>query len=438
MKNKLFVISIDAMVREDVPYMETKPNFSRLMKDRAEVTRVTTVYPALTYPAHASIMTGCRPGKHGIIHNSPMKTVEDGITHFYRHTKNVKTEDVFAAAKRAGCSTAAVFWPITAFNPNIDHNINENFLFYPGELEHAEEVYARDGSDEAALRAVRENLHRLPTDRGAWKIDKASTMDDFLTGCTCSLIRNEKPDFLMVHNCIVDSCRHRYGAFGEGVKDGLDLMDEWLGEIMQAMEDAGVFEDTDFVILSDHGQMDFSQWLNMNALLARGGFVDIAPDGSIYDWQAWGKSNGFSTAIHLVPGADEKLRQQVCEYLLQLKENPDYGIEKVRTMEETKERYGIYGPFDFMLESDGRTAFTDKWIEPALYPRPAGDRYLGKHGNEPEKGPQPVFMARGPRFQPGAVIPHAEVIDEAPTLAHLLGQKMPQAEGRVLTELLRV
>ena len=33
---------------------------------------------------------------------------------------------------------------------------------------------------------------------------------------------------------------------------------------------------------------------------------------------------------------------------------------------------------------------------------------------------------------------NAEVIDEAPTLAHLLGQKMPQAEGRVLTELLRV
>ena len=178
MKHKIFVISIDAMVREDVPYMETKPNFSRLMKDRAEVTHVTTVYPALTYPAHTAIMTGCRPGKHGIIHNSPLRTIEDGISHFYLHTKNVKVEDIFAAAKRAGCTTAGVFWPITAFNPNIDHNINENFLHYPGELQHAEEVYAREGSDEAALRAVRENLHRLPTTRGSWKIQKSSTMCD--------------------------------------------------------------------------------------------------------------------------------------------------------------------------------------------------------------------------------------------------------------------
>ena len=129
---KIFVISIDALVREDIPYLETKPNFSRIMAARAEVTRVRTVYPALTYPAHCSIMTGCLPGIHGVIHNSGLKTVDDGFTHFYFHTKTVRGEDLFAAAKRVGLSTAAVFWPITAFNPNIDHNINEYFCFYPG------------------------------------------------------------------------------------------------------------------------------------------------------------------------------------------------------------------------------------------------------------------------------------------------------------------
>ena len=91
-----------------------------------------------------------------------------------------------------------------------------------------------------------------------------------------------------------------------------------------------------------------------------------------------------------------------------------------------------------MLESDGRTAFTDKWDEPALYPRSESGRYRGKHGYEPEKGPQPVFLGRGPHFRPGAVIPKARVIDEAPTLARILGQEMPQADGRVLTELLRL
>ena len=434
---KLFVISLDAMVREDIPYMETLPNFSRIMADRAEVTRVTTVYPALTYPAHTSIMTGCRPGKHGIIHNSPLKMVEDGFTHFYLHTKNVKAEDLFAAAKRAGMSTAAVFWPITAFNPNIDHNINEYFCYYPGELDRVEEVFRNQGSDEAALRAIRENLHRVPSTRGSGRLDKTSLWDDFINGCTCSLIRNEKPDLLMVHNCVVDTFRHHRGAMSEGVKEGLRFADEWLGEIADAMKEAGVYDDTDFVILSDHGQMDFSQWVSMNTLLARGGFVDVAPDGSVYDWQAWAHSNGFSTAIHLVDPTDEKLRAEVGAYLRTLQENPQYGIEKVYTVEETRERYGIYGTFSFMLESDGRTAFTDRWKEPAFRLRDETDSYRAKHGYEPEKGPQPIFMGRGPSFKQGALIPKAEIIDCAPTLAAIMGQVLRDAEGKALAELLR-
>ena len=90
-----------------------------------------------------------------------------------------------------------------------------------------------------------------------------------------------------------------------------------------------------------------------------------------------------------------------------------------------------------MLESDGRTAFTDKWTEPALVPRKEGERYRAKHGYEPEKGPQPVFMGRGPSFKPGAVIPTAHVTDEAPTLAHILEQSLPQAQGHPLTALLQ-
>ena len=434
---KIFVISVDALVREDIPYLETKPNSSRIMRRRAEVTHVRTVYPALTYPAHCSIMTGLLPGKHGVIHNAGLKMFDDGFTHFYFHTKTVRGEDLFAVAKRAGLSTAAVFWPITAFNPNIDHNINEYFCYYPGELERAEEVFAKQGADEAALRAVRENLDRLPATRGSGNIDKTSLMDDFINGCTCSLIRNEKPDFMMIHNCVVDSSRHRYGAMSERNLEALDLVDEWLGEIADAMEEAGVFDDTDFVIVSDHGQMNFSQYVYLNTLMADGGFVDIAPDDTIYDWQAWGKANGFSAAIHLADPGDEALREKVYAYLKELQADGRYGIEKVYTLEEVKEKYGIYGPFAFMIESDGRTCFTDKWKRPAIRPVLPTDKRFATHGYEPEKGPQPVFMGCGPSFRDGAVIASADIIDVAPTLAGILGQKMEQADGKCLDALLK-
>ena len=70
MKQKLFILSMDAMVHEDVAYMMQKPNFARIMAKRAEVEKVCTVYPSMTYPAHTAIITGCRPGKHGIFNNT--------------------------------------------------------------------------------------------------------------------------------------------------------------------------------------------------------------------------------------------------------------------------------------------------------------------------------------------------------------------------------
>lgn len=66
MKEKTIVLSMDAMVSEDLAYLKTKPNFSRLFEKCAQVEKMCTVYPSITYPAHVSMMTGCRPGKHGI------------------------------------------------------------------------------------------------------------------------------------------------------------------------------------------------------------------------------------------------------------------------------------------------------------------------------------------------------------------------------------
>jgi predicted AlkP superfamily pyrophosphatase or phosphodiesterase len=432
MKNKLFVISIDALVREDIAYMETKPNFSRIMEGRAEVERVTSVYPALTYPAHTTLITGCRPGLHGVCDNTPLKTYADGKPRFYLHSKYIRTEDLFAAAKRAGCSTAAVYWPITAFNPNIDHVLNEYFFYFPGETQHVEEIFARIGADEAALQAVRENMDRFPTAQGSG-LNIRATYDNFLIGCTCSLIRNEKPDVLFVHACDVDTYRHYSGAFGPRVKDALDQMDLWLGEIAESMESAGIYEQTNFVILSDHGQMNFDRNVKLNTLLARGGFLEPAPDGTVYSWQAIAKSNGMSAQIYLKDKADRALCRDVYAYLQHLAEEGCWGIEKVFSEEETRALYGTYGPFAFTVESDGHTNFSDEWTEPPLIPARGK---ISTHGYRPEKGPQPVFMGRGPAFRPGAVLPTARLMDIAPTFAEILGQPLPQAEGRPLRELL--
>jgi len=80
MNEKTIVLSMDAMVGEDIAHLKTKPNFSRLFEKCAQVGKMCTVYPSITYPAHVSIMTGCRPGAHGIITNGDFQIVYFGAS----------------------------------------------------------------------------------------------------------------------------------------------------------------------------------------------------------------------------------------------------------------------------------------------------------------------------------------------------------------------
>ena len=433
MKQKLFVLSMDAMVREDVAYMLTKPNFRRIMEKRAEVEKVLSVFPAITYPAHTTLMTGCYPGKHGIYNNVPFKDYDDGKKHWYRFSKVIRVEDIFTAAKRAGCTTASVYWPITGCHPDIDYIINEYFFFYPEE--DTIEAFRNMGANEEAIRAIEENREIVEARRRK----EIPTFDGFIMKCACSLIRNVQPDVMLVHNCILDTARHTHGVFSEGLRKALDVADEQLGEVIEAMEAAGVYEQTNFIILSDHGQIDYEKRTRINVLLERGGFLEVAPNGTVYDWQAYAQSNGMSASIYLRDPANKALYDRVYNYLQQLVREKKWGFTRVYTTEEAKEKYGIYGPFCFMLATDGKTSVSEAWTEEAVEILGADEQRptRGSHGYEPELGPQPIFLAHGPAFRDGAALPNARLVDIAPTLAKVLGQTLPQAQGRCLCELLK-
>jgi predicted AlkP superfamily pyrophosphatase or phosphodiesterase len=439
MKDKLFVLSMDALVGEDIDYLMTKPNFSRLMDRCCRVEKVRTIYPSITYPAHVSMLTGCRAAKHGIFNNTTFRTTT-GYPAWHLYSSEVRVEDLFAAAKRAGCTTAAVYWPVTGCNPQIDYLINEYFFYDPKETETQQAIFdrfAQQGANDATLAAIGENMDRFPLDyrHRTGKLTLSQTFDNFINGCVCSLIRRYQPDVLVAHNCLIDTLRHRYGIFNEFVNEGLDMMDLWLREIIDSMVDAGVFEHTNFVIASDHGQMNFARRIKPNVLLVREGFIHLAQDGTIADWRAYVQSNGMSASVY---AKDEKTEQEVYDYLNKLLHEGVWGFEKIYTKQEVCEKYGWSGDFSFVLETDGITTFSEDWHEPINSPIDLSDYRLGKatHGYEPEKGPQPVFLATGPAFKKDVAIPFCHIIDMAPTFAKILGQEMPQAEGRVLSELL--
>lgn len=78
------------------------------MAKRAEVEGVYSAYPASTYPAHTTLMTGCYPGKHGVFANFQLKTFNDGISHWAANSSWVYAEDMFAAAQLASAKLVDV------------------------------------------------------------------------------------------------------------------------------------------------------------------------------------------------------------------------------------------------------------------------------------------------------------------------------------------
>ena len=58
-RNKLLVISMDALGAPDVSFFRELPGFKRFLEKASYCFNVSSVYPSITYPAHTSIITGC-------------------------------------------------------------------------------------------------------------------------------------------------------------------------------------------------------------------------------------------------------------------------------------------------------------------------------------------------------------------------------------------
>ena len=160
MAKRLIVFSVDAMVTEDVEAMRSLPNFRKYLAGGSEFKNgMRTIYPSVTYPIHVSILTGCYADKHKVTSNFGFTTEDKDATWLFS-SENTAVEDIFAAAKRAGLSTASISWPVTGRNPNIDYLIDEYWFPHSGETMRA--GFADMGSSEEMLDIMDSHTDLLP------------------------------------------------------------------------------------------------------------------------------------------------------------------------------------------------------------------------------------------------------------------------------------
>lgn len=428
-RKKLIVLSADAMVTEDLALLETLPNFQKYLAGGCRINRVRSVYPTITYACHTTMASGVYPELHGISGN--LEFHPGNLTPPWRwFSRAVKFPgSIFKSAKEAGYSTAAIYWPVTGNHPYIDYLIDEYWTQFPGDT--IREAYRRSGSSEAVLDIIDRRKEGVI-------LRRHPGCDQFIMDCAGDVIRQFQPDLLMIHPANVDDFRHRTGLFTPEVEEQVVLTDRWIGQLMAAAEEAGVGEETNFVLTSDHGQIEIKRTLNLNVLLADRGFLTVE-NGELKDWRAYCLSGGTSGLVYLRDPQDQGLYSAVYSALRDMAEEGIYGISQVFTEPEIREKEHLGGEFSFVVESDGYTSFGDNWNRPAVIGYDQTDYRRGRatHGHLPDKGPQPVFLAKGPDFRENVTLETGRLIDQAPTYAKLLGVEIPGAQGRAIEEFLR-
>ena len=237
--------------------------------------------------------------------------------------------------------------------------------------------------------------------------------DEIQIDCACEIICRYRPDLLLTHPGYVDSERHRTGLFSPYVSASVKKSEEWIGRLIQATKDAGIYEDTDFVILSDHGHLPYSKIVRLNKLFTDEGLISIDGEGHVIGWDAYAHSCDLSAQIYVSRAEDAELTGRVGEMLRKWRDEGNAGIEDVMEVHEAEHAYGLKGDFSFVIEAAEGYHFSDEWQGEAIYEEPPAAPGLGHsaHGHRPEKGPQPVFIGFGPDFEKGKVIDGGSVLE---------------------------
>jgi predicted AlkP superfamily pyrophosphatase or phosphodiesterase len=194
------VITIDGL-RADAIAKANAPNLTDLIKEGSYTPSAKTVDPPKTLPSHTSLVTGLVPKKHLTFIN---EWIEDmGYVEF---------DTIFTLAKKEGFSTA---------------------MFV--------------GKDKLNFIAVPKSIDKLEV------VEYSPTSVKEISNSFISYMKENKPRMTLIHFPEPDITGHKQGWMSEEYLNALQRVDTELGNIINALKQAGIYEKTFLVITSDHG-----------------------------------------------------------------------------------------------------------------------------------------------------------------------------------------
>lgn len=407
------------------------PTLRRLASEGAQAEGLRVSNPSVTWPNHTTLVTGVHPEKHSVLFNGVLTRLGSGKSVLVdgRHDKTelVAVPTLYDRLHEVGYRTANINWPCTRNAATLD----DNFPDVPEQISYTT----------PRLRAELVSAGILEEGNDAnFRNKSAAARDRIWTAAATHIIRERRPNFMLFHMLITDSLQHQYGPQSAAAYTAVGLADAQLAEILQAINAAGIGERTTIFVTSDHGFDKASKIINPNVILRKAGLLRPGPPPSFSRVRAQAISEGGTALVYLTD--PETAKEDRAKVIALFREQE--GIAEVLAAESfatlhlpdpAKNRQMadlILVPkagYGFSNEANGEESVTEVQGAP-------GNQ--GQHGflatNPRMNG---VFVAWGHGIKAGVKLGLVDNIDIAPTIAALLGEKFPSADGQVLREILR-
>jgi predicted AlkP superfamily pyrophosphatase or phosphodiesterase len=402
------------------------PNLRRLARAGSTADAMTVSNPSITWINHTTLVTGVTPRRHGVLYNGLLTRqgpdLPPKIEPWVDKDRMLFAPTVYDLAYRAGLTTAEVDWVVVTRPGTITWSFPE--------IPSIEGRVEQEMIGAGLLRPEQIGwFHGRNRKNMAWQ-------DETWTQAACFIFEKHRPNLLLYHLLNTDSIQHQYGPGSAAGYTALAFADRQVGDLLRVVERSPIRDKTTVIVASDHGFKRVTKVVFPNVLLRQAGLLTVK-GAAITRCDAVVMAQAGMAMVYVTNPARKaellpKLKKQLAalEGVACVVDGHDGPTLGMPTPAENQ------GMGDLVLFAKPSYAFKgDAGLETLVAPSP---NYQGTHGylaSDPEL--DGIFIAQGCGIQPGVAMKRIANVDVAPTIAHLLGLKIPNAEGRVLAEILK-
>jgi predicted AlkP superfamily pyrophosphatase or phosphodiesterase len=419
----LLLISIDGLRPADVIDAEKRglkiPTLRKFVTEGSYADSVIGVFPTVTYPSHATLLTGVEPAAHGIVGNTTFDPLGVNQGGWYWFASDFKVPTLWDGARAAGMTVANVHWPVSVGAKSITYNLPQIWRTGHGDDAKLVEALSTPGL-----------LTSLESKLGAYApgIDESIAGDATRGRFAAQLIADKKPGFSTVYFTALDHEQHSEGPGSAKAHAVLERIDAIIAALIKSQMAA--HPDSVIALVSDHGFSATDTEVNLFRAFIDEGLIRLDSAGKIKDWSATPWNSGGSSAIILARPNDKMLFAKVQALLTKLEADPANRIADILDVATTKARGGNPAASFYVNFERNAYAGNFKGKDVALVGASANK---GTHGYSPEAlEMRSTFMLWGAKIPRGKRYGEIDIRSIAPTLAQIMGFKLASSKHQPL------